>query len=811
MLFFIQGHCLNINSFVEVVFIQAFIKNVKPIFLLLWLLFFVSLLQGQPEPCMEPPRMTSTCAEACIICDIDGFTGRHQSNTVGQAPPGFAGQCTFVAHNMQWIAFIAGSEDLEIKMSISNCRDGIGLEFGLYESTDCQNFKRISNCFGGAAGIINPGGSGVIKNFEPLVIGQYYYIVMDGALGDNCDWTFEVLKGDTRVDPLDTSGPINGNFTTCPEIENLYTVDAPVGATEFEWTLDGVPLDTNNDSILINYNQGGVYSLCVVSSNACNEAPSTCQTVFVSPIPTTILEEKICADEAYEIEGQILNETGVYEFPLFSRIGCDSLVILDLEVVVVPELNLDLDICEGDSIFIGGNPYFQTGVYQERLLTELGCDSIINLDLFEVICEIRTSAQVNPVVCHGENTGSINFLVERGTPPFTYEWSKIDNPAISGTGVISNLNEEQTINTLTQGTYGITILDNFGNTSILFEDVPEPSPLTGSFETIDRNGFNVSCFGENDGELRAIPAGGVNPFSFRWENGSLSDRLTNLSAGNYIVSITDSVGCETILDYTLTSPVPITFESIGIDPGCEGINTGSISVENIMGGSPSFTYQLDDGLERTTNVFENMGPGTYQLTVMDANGCSSRDTLSLVAPEIPNIRFIDPIELNLGDSLLLRVITNNIDIAKVEWDTAYGLSCSDCLMPYLRPLDNIEYTVSVSSIDGCSDTISFNVNVVKLRRVYAPNIFSPNGDGANDFFKLSGGPEVSNIARLVIFDRWGSLVFEGYDLDFRDPQSGWDGKFNGALASPGVYIWQAQIQYIDDISETLSGDLTLVR
>ena len=170
---------------------------------LILLILSLESISAQPVPCEEPPTMTSFCMDACIICDIDGFTGRHESTIVGEAPPGFAGECTFVAHNMQWIAFIAGSVDLSVALSVSNCNQGLGLEFGLYKGINCQDYQRISNCFGGAAGIVGPGDTGVITNTEPLVIGQYYFIVMDGGLGDNCDWTFSVLEGSTKVDPPD--------------------------------------------------------------------------------------------------------------------------------------------------------------------------------------------------------------------------------------------------------------------------------------------------------------------------------------------------------------------------------------------------------------------------------------------------------------------------------------------------------------------------------------------------------------------------------------------------------------------------------
>ena len=80
--------------------------------------------------------MTPTCAEACIICDIDGFTGRHESDVVGVLPDDF---CTVVVHNAQWIAFQAASTDLTIRLTVSNCERGNGLELAIYKSDDCQN------------------------------------------------------------------------------------------------------------------------------------------------------------------------------------------------------------------------------------------------------------------------------------------------------------------------------------------------------------------------------------------------------------------------------------------------------------------------------------------------------------------------------------------------------------------------------------------------------------------------------------------------------------------------------------------------
>ena len=118
----------------------------KIVYLFFLILFYPAMVFLQPVPCTDdPPEMTSICEDACVICDIDGFTGRHNSGIPGVAPPDF---CTVVVHNAQWIAFIAGSEDLIIEITVSDCQMGYGLEIGLYEGIDCTNFRRVSNCEG---------------------------------------------------------------------------------------------------------------------------------------------------------------------------------------------------------------------------------------------------------------------------------------------------------------------------------------------------------------------------------------------------------------------------------------------------------------------------------------------------------------------------------------------------------------------------------------------------------------------------------------------------------------------------------------
>lgn len=98
----------------------------------------------------------------------------------------------------------------------------------------------------------------------------------------------------------------------------------------------------------------------------------------------------------------------------------------------------------------------------------------MNLDLFTVICNITSADESIPVICHGEASGQILFEITNGTPPFTYQWERLDG-SFNGTGAINEVGQEVSIENLSIGTYIITIEDNFGNNEIIIAEVIEPN------------------------------------------------------------------------------------------------------------------------------------------------------------------------------------------------------------------------------------------------------------------------------------------------------------------------------------------------
>ncbi len=776
----------------------------KSLFFLICLLFLPILAYTQPIPCADPPMMTSFCKDACIICDIDGFTGRNNSQGVGEAPDDF---CTTVLHNGQWIGFIAGTPKLVIRLDVSNCISRNGLEVGLYEGINCDNFRQVSFCDTRVE-------TSQTFTAEDLTIGQYYYLIMDGSGGNVCDWTFTVLEGDTRVAPLETSGNIFGNFESCPGVEKTFVLDKPVGATEFLWEVNGVN-QFNNDSVFItSFPENGVYNICATAFNVCNAAPPTCQQVVVRSIPTTDLgKQVICLGDNFEVNDSILTQTDFYEFHIILENGCDSIVLVDLEVFEPTFTDFGrVNICSGDALPIGDKLFSETGFYTEVLTNEVGCDSTVTLDLFTVECNIEGSATPTTAICHGEASGSIDFFITNGSPPFDYRWESIDKTT-NGMGRVDNLNTPITIPSLSATTYLITITDDFSeleNVEILFGEVPQPPKLTTELITSDYNGYTNACHNSEDGWIKALPTGGMPPYQFDWNTAATQNEIISLAEGNYTVSIQDDLGCVRETSVLLEGPPPIELQGNYINSTCESLTSGKILLQTIGGGVAPYQYSLSGQSFQEEPNFENLGVGSYSLFAIDENNCVAVDTGRLTAPVIPVIDLGEDKSIELADGIFL--VPNTFTGAdSIVWRPDPGLSCYDCKRAFADPVNPTTYFVSGTSADNCTTTDSIRINVLKVYDVYAPNVFSPNSDGINDSFYLFGGPEVQAISSFRIFSRWGDLIYEQPTMVPNDGQFGWDGTWNGSDLTSGVFIWIADITFIDGVSLVYSGDVTILK
>ncbi len=756
---------------------------------------------AQPEPC-GVDAMTSTCLEACVVCDINGFTGTNNLTVQGQTFPGF---CTTIFHNMSYIAFVAGTENLTINVSVSNCTINRGVEIGIFESLDCQTFTPMTDCNTD----VSPNATATFSNLVPLEIGQYYYLILDGSMGDICDWTFNVVEGSTEVGALTTSGMIEGAEALCPALSTSYSTTGAVGATFFNWTVNGVVQTSESQEIDISFPSDGTYELCVTAANVCDQAPPTCTTIAVTSPTSTTIVETLCSNECMELAGETICESGLYEFIIPLSNGCDSLIFLDL--IILPEIAslIDINLCIGDEFFIGASSFSNTGIFFKTIQTDLGCDSMVTLDLTMIECEINGTSNFISPICADDPNGSLLFSLENGTPPFNYTWKNITNPAILGIGT-TNLFSDILIENIPAGVYEILIEDDFGNDLVFIQEIIDPDLLTLEIEADDFNGYNLTCFNTNDGTATGYGNGGVPPYSFFWNTDEHERIITDLSAGIYEVQITDANGCTTTNQIELIAPDPLKFSATYINPGCEGLETGIIQLDTIWGGTPPYLFSLNNDPFETTRAYQDLGPGTYDFSMVDANGCEVDTTGSLSEPDIPELYLEEDQIIDLGCEVLLSATTNNTNLIDINWiDLENSLACDTCLRTQAAPVNDTQFILTVTSIDNCATSDSIFVGVNKIRDVFIPNAFSPNADGINDYFFIYPGKSISLIRTLKVYNRWGALMYAGTNLTDSELE-GWDGYFKGELMNIGVYVWTAEVVYLDGEIQTLSGDITLV-
>ncbi|WP_282048526.1 T9SS type A sorting domain-containing protein [Maribacter aquivivus] len=302
-----------------------------------------------------------------------------------------------------------------------------------------------------------------------------------------------------------------------------------------------------------------------------------------------------------------------------------------------------------------------------------------------------TVDNVTNVLCSGETTGAISVTVSGGTPPYQYYWSNGETlPDITG---------------LEAGEYTIEVEDNGGciaEQSIIIASPNEALEIRESILT------NASDYQVNDGSITIEVAGGQEPYTYTWiqssTNAVISNEATisNLPADTYTVIISDVYDCDLTEIYEITQPDII--EETILQPSCFGNTDGSINLL-VNQGNGVFTYQWNSG--ETTNTLNNLGAGTYTVTV---TGLSDGPITRSYTLENPN-----PIDVNLGiDRVLCADQTLELD-ATVDDESATYTWTSDNGFTSTSPLVVLNitgnYTVTVETENGCTAQGNIRVDV----------------------------------------------------------------------------------------------------
>ncbi|MGH1338661.1 MAG: T9SS type B sorting domain-containing protein [Aureispira sp.] len=254
----------------------------------------------------------------------------------------------------------------------------------------------------------------------------------------------------------------------------------------------------------------------------------------------------------------------------------------------------------------GGEDFINTnaGTYQVTVTDANGCVVVSNTQvLSEPAALLIDTAIVQNISCNGVLDGSLDLTLSGGVTPYTFLWN---------TGATS-----LDLNALAAGTYTLTITD--ANGCILVSPsytIVEPSLLSLSIDSF----YNVGCNGLMNGAIFTTSTGGNAPYTYLWSNSASSEDLVGLGVGMYSVTVTDSSGCvATAGPVTIVEPMALAVVLDSINPvNCNGDSSGFITV-SVMGGTTPYNYVWDNGA--TVEDLVNLNGGTYNLFVLDSNGC----------------------------------------------------------------------------------------------------------------------------------------------------------------------------------------------
>ncbi|PTM11991.1 MAG: hypothetical protein DA408_12165 [Bacteroidetes bacterium] len=293
---------------------------------------------------------------------------------------------------------------------------------------------------------------------------------------------------------------------------------------------------------------------------------------------------------------------------------------------------------------------------------------------------------------------------------------------------------------------------------------------------------------------------GVN---YQWEDGSEEPVRTIAEAGNYAVTVTS--GCDQVVaDFTVTVGIQETHQEEVLFL-CESQPT-QVDVSRF-----GAQYWWENGTESPLRIFTETG--TYSVSITSRCFHNTIDYTVQTNGYYVNI-LPDTLTIELGETVLLPASywTNDTTVS-LAWLDPLGnsLSCADCLTPVAYPTADVVYTLLLTTTDGCQYQDQVQVQVTKDRSVYVPNVFSPNGDGINDYFFVQCRRNDVIVRKMAIFDRWGGQIYAAENLPVNQATAGWAGTLGTDTAPPGVYVYCLELAFLDGFVWIGSGDLAVIR
>lgn len=594
-----------------------------------------TLVFGQvPPPCPNNnfPGATS-CQQACVYCDFDGYMGNNSGTPSGGNL--VCGQITI--HNDQWFGFVAGSTSITIDVATSNCQNGDGLQAAFFDSCDGDALDCNPGTAGGA-------GLPLTLTYSNFVPGQTYFLMIDGYIADVCDYQMNVTSGSVSPPPPGAPPVPVGPTAVCPGATVEYTIPPVSGAGYYRWIAPpGSQINGGASNVQFPAPEGTTVTItfgsvggnvCVQVGNACYPAQQSCLPVTNQPIPPTILEPvTVCFEDAPFIWDQepftSLAAPGTFTLnssPYMSYLGCDSTVrqTITIKNQIITNIGTQY-ICENSCFTINGADYCNPGTFSETFTSFLDCDSIVRF----TVVQIPNDAIINPVPGIISCTNPTVTLSSSSTGPgTTFNWKN---------SMGNTIGTQNSVGVNAGGQYSLIVGNTIGGTTC-YDTAFVTVQQDISLPNISTQGGTLTCF--PGGATVTLQGNSTTPgVTYLWSGPGITPGNQNQQnptvgmPGTYILQVTNPANSCVAVDSAIvigdnTPPtVSITADTITCTQASTILNsTTNASTATYQWTGPGITPANQADADPSVVM-----AGLYNLTVTNSiSGCTNTASISVI-------------------------------------------------------------------------------------------------------------------------------------------------------------------------------------
>ena len=640
--------------------------------------------------------------------------------------------------------------------------------------------------------------------FEP---GQWYYILLnidesnttndwlDGFPGD-----FEECEYSNNIDsfyirPIPQEPELGPDIEVCDN--QIFNFNVGGGYLSYRWS------DGSRDSTYTAYEEGLHW---VEVTDECGNVFRDSVMISYSPVTQVDFGEdlQVCSREELQLsvpdiyQGIEWYPTNIVDCPACPQVqiesdtsvtitvlvdngrGCYSSDSVRIEFKEQIEENLELRPCEGEAVEFDGRVLTEGGIYIDTLTAVDACDTIVELSLaFQPAYEF----QMTEWICKGDS-----FLLDdqwvdsSGLYTINYQ----TNAGCDSTFLLNLEVRNRDSSEIKQGIckgdslqFGEAWLKEAGIYQYVGEEI-----YCDSLYLLDLQ-LDDTFYTELE---YTLCAGDSVEVTGEWLS----------KPGMYTYELSSSKSCDSTV-VAIVEPV-----EFGSPPEIE-VNCEEPLVLANLELTGNFTQQWSNGDTSSSTIYQG-GDSAWVVVFRDAS-CGKEYRFGL--PSLPDFFELPDWE----DSTAFRGEPFLIDLGldstiwSARWAPSAYVSCDTCLRTRLIYDENASIELELTHSSGCVYNYLFSIRWEEQNHMYVPNSFSPNDDGANDFWELYAADHVDLILEAAIYNRWGGEMRRWKNVE----EVKWNGRFSGEPMNPGVYVYYIRYITTDGKERLLKGDVTLWR